>query len=248
MLRTLWNRIFWLPLRYTLAETSWFSFVLNAILIAAAVNLATSVLMEIAGVGWTLAVLILLPLIALIMINLYHLWRVRRQEEGERIIANRPSPGEKRGLIVMASNVQTQKQAIDYHAQRLEHVWIVVTPEMDSTGQALESHVRQLGVAPHRLALTSEYDVNMCYQLVREVFEVQAVQHDVQREEIAADMTGGTKPMTAAMVLACADLGVDVLEHVPTRFVHGDPTLPLRPIQVTINVRQPHAMRTGQTS
>lgn len=32
-----------------------------------------------------------------------------------------------------------------------------------------------------------------------------------------ADMTGGTKPMTAGMVLACNDLDV-ALEHVPTQF------------------------------
>ena len=237
MLRNAWQQFVWRPLRYTLAETSWFGFVLNAILIAAAVNLVTSILLEVAGVGWTLLVLILLPVAALTVINIYQQWRERHLSEGNRIIFNRPSPTQKAGLIVMASNEQVQKQAIGYHAPGLQHVWIIVTPEMSGIGQALEVHVRAQGATPHWLALTSEYDVSMCYQLVREVFEVEAGRVQLQRGSIAADMTGGTKPMTAAMVLACADLNVDVLEHVPTRFVRGDPTLPLRPIQVTINGR-----------
>jgi hypothetical protein len=233
----MWDRFVWRPLRYTLAETSWFGFVLNTVLIAAAVNLVSAILMEAAGVGWTLFVLILLPVVGLLLVNLYQWWRERHLAAGNRIIYNRPSPMEKRGLIVMASNEQVQKEAINYHAPQLQHVWIIVTPEMGAIGQVLEAHVRKLGAEPHWLSLTSEYDVSMCYQLVREVFTVRAPQLRLLSSQIAADMTGGTKPMTAAMVLACADLGADVLEHVPTRFVRGDPTLPLRPIQVTINVR-----------
>ncbi len=226
------------PLRLTLAETSWFGFVLNAILIAAAVNLGTSILLELAGIGWTLVVLVLLPAVALILINLYHAWYERNLLAGSRIIYNRPSPSAKRGLIIMVSSMNAQKQAVDYHAPQLRHVWLIVTPEMFAVAQELESYIRSLGAETDWLRLTNEYDVSMCYQLIREVFEVSAAKQALSWDEIAADMTRGTKPMTAAMVLACADLGVDALEHVPTRFVHGAHTLPLRPIQVTISQSQ----------
>jgi hypothetical protein len=234
MLRNLWDRMVWKPLRFTLAEASWFSFVLNAILIAAAVNLGTSVLLEVAGVGWTLAVLILLPLLALILSNFYHLWRERQLLAGERAIADRPSPTPKAGLILMASSEKAQKAAIDYHRPRLQHVWLIVTPGMSEVGRTLEAHIRTVGAEPHRLELPNEYDVGGCYALVRAALAA-ARRQLLLPEDIAADMTGGTKPMTAALVLACADLGADVLEHVPTHFVRGDETVPLRPIQVTIN-------------
>lgn len=238
MLHNVWDRVIRRPLRITLAETSWFSFVLNAILIAAAVNLGTSVLMEVAGVGWTLAVLVILPLAVLVLSNAYQWRRERQLLAGDRMIANLPSPSPKRGLIVMASSVQAQKAAIEYHAPRLERLWLIVTPKMKDVGRALEEHGRALGAVPDWLELADEYDVSRCYDLVREVFVTAAPQWRLLPSDIAADITGGTKPMTAAMVLACMDLGVDVLEHVPTYFVRSDETVPLRPIQVTVNRRQ----------
>ena len=110
---------------------------------------------------------------------------------------------------------------------------------MAERGRALQAHAQAVGVRSHWLDLSDEYDVKGCYDLVREVLLAAAPQRQLRLSDLAADITGGTKPMTAAMVLACIDVGADVLEHVPTYFVRGGETRPLkRPIQVTVTCRQ----------
>ncbi len=76
-------------------------------------------------------------------------------------------------------------------------------------------------------------------KLVRSVFEQFAPRVGLAPSDIIADMTGGTKSMTAGMVLACSDFNA-VLEHVPTRFSGaGQPMLPLDPIEVIFGHTNP---------
>jgi len=94
------------------------------------------------------------------------------------------------------------------------------------------AYAEENGVTCYPLDLDQEYDANQCYHLVRSVFETRAKEVGLEREQVIADMTGGTKPMTAGMVLACTDLKM-ALQHVPTRFIgDGQPTVPLDPIEV----------------
>lgn len=231
-----WQRFVISPMQITLSETSWFGFVFSAFLIGAIVNLATGVFQELAGVAWTVVLLILILLVTWIFINLYTRSVRRRLARGARVIEDRPSPPKQKGLIVMITPAPTARVAVDYHLAELKHLWLIVTPQMAETGQTLQNYAESNGVECHSLDLKDEYDAQSCYYLVRDVYERYAARSGLKSEEIAADITGGTKPMTAAMVLACSDLGLNVLEHVPTRFLAGSqPTDPFQPIAIAIN-------------
>lgn len=227
-----WKRFISDPLITSLSQVPWFGFVLTAILVAAMVNLATSIIIEWVGAGWAFALLAVGIILTLLFANLFaYRWR-QQIAEGERIIGERPHPTKRAGLIVMVTKAPTSRKAVDYHLPVLKHLWLIETPEMRELANQLRTYAEENGVTCYPLDLDQEYDANQCYHSVRSVFEARATQVGLEREQVIADMTGGTKPMTAGMVLACTDLKM-ALQHVPTLFIgDGQPTVPLDPIEV----------------
>ena len=66
-----WKRFISDPLITSLSQVPWFGFVLTTILVAAMVNLATSVIVTWAGIGWALAVLAAAMVLTLVFANLF---------------------------------------------------------------------------------------------------------------------------------------------------------------------------------
>lgn len=231
---SLWKRFVSEPLQTSLSEAPWFGFILTAILVAAMVNLATSIIVDSIGAAWALALLLASIMLTLLFANLFTLrWR-RQIAEGERIIGERPHPAKRPGLILMVTPAPTMQKAVEYHLPALEHLWLIVTPQMRDPANDLRTFAENQGVTCYLLDLQQEYDANQCYHLVRSISDTHAAAAGVPVDQIIADMTGGTKPMTAGMVLACTDLKLP-LQHVPTLFVgDGQPTVPLDPIEVMV--------------
>jgi hypothetical protein len=221
------------PMAQTIAEATWFGFLFSAVLIAAMVNLATNALSAVVGPLWTVVLLALLLVATLVFSNLYARQIRRAIEQGERVIGGRGAPDLHRGLIVMPTRAPTARQAVDHHKGRLEHLWIIVTPEMREPAGQLRDYAESLGIACHPLELADEYDAPGCYRLVREIIQTHAPAANVPPGEIIADLTGGTKLMTAGMALACGDLN-QALQYVPTQYVGAEPTVPFQPIEVTL--------------
>lgn len=223
----------------TMAEASWFGFVLSALLLASAVNIGTSLLLSWTGPGWTVLSLLLAAASTLVFANYYfHYRRKRLLEDWKRVFGEREGPKRREGLIVMVTPAPTAKKALEYHLPVLKHLWLITTPEMRNAANELRSHIERHGGHGHMLDLNQEYDANQCYALVRSVYEHGAFEAGLASSDVIADMTGGTKPMTAGMVLACIDMNA-ALEHVPTKFTGaGQPSIPLDPIEVIISRRQ----------
>jgi hypothetical protein len=72
---------------------------------------------------------------------------------------------------------------------------------------------------------------------VRDVYQREASRLGISPKQVIADITGGTKPMTMGMIVACLE-GDYPIEHVPTAFnAAGQPTGPLPPIQIRVQRR-----------
>ncbi|QLQ05279.1 MAG: hypothetical protein HZY76_03645 [Anaerolineae bacterium] len=228
-----WKRFVADPIVQTLSQVSWFGFVLTTVLIAAVVNIVTGLFVDIAGPIWAVATLILLAVATLVYANITA-YRFRQHlAEGERIIGEKPHPTPRAGLIVLVTRAPTARKAIDYHQRALKHLWLITTPEMREAANVLRTYAEELGVQCHPLDLEQEYEASQCYYLVRHVYEEVAPSLSLARGEIIADMTGGTKPMTAGMALACSDSSPPC--STCPRFVgDGQPTVPLDPIEVLI--------------
>lgn len=243
-----WQAYLVAPMTMTMAEASWFGFVLSALLLASAVNIGTSLLLSWTGPGWTLVSLLAATIGTLAFANYYfHFRRKQLAEEGKRILGERPIPEQRKGLIVMMTKAPTARKAVEYHLPVLKHLWLITTPEMRDAANELRKFAEDHGVEGHALELDQEYDANRCYYLVRGVYEQGAAAVELLPTDVIADMTGGTKPMTAGMVLACNDMHA-ALEHVPTKFTGaGQPSLPLDPIEVLFGQAAP-TKTSGATS
>ena len=76
---------------------------------------------------------------------------------------------------------------------------------------------------------------------MRGIYRQEATRLGLAPDDVIADITGGTKPMTMGMIVACLE-GGHPIEHVPTAFnAAGQPTGPLPPIQIVVQ----HAGKEG---
>lgn len=165
-------------------------------------------------------------------VYIYSVSEARRRRRGLGSIADRPNPNKHRGLIFLFSREDTLREAIRYHQPALEHCWLLVTPEMQDPASQAISHFPDLRFTLH--PLSDRYDSQACYRIVHDIYRHEAPRLGIPPEHVISDITGGTKPMTVGMLLACLE-GDYPIEHVPTAFdASGRPTGPLPPIQITV--------------
>jgi CRISPR-associated protein (Cas_Cas02710) len=134
-----------------------------------------------------------------------------------------------RGLIVFGSNRESNtpaERAINYHWQngsgKLQHCWVICTeaslPFVEAMVHRLENNGRVQFHYGHYSELKDDSgnslslmvpedrldDPNYIQDLVNAIYRDAGVK-GLQESEVIADYTGGTKSMTAGMVLACVD-------------------------------------------
>jgi len=105
---------------------------------------------------------------------------------------------------------------------------------MQNQASQAMGHFSDLSFTLHPLA--GRYDSQTCYQTVRDICQREAPRLGLSPTEVIADITGGTKPMTMGMIVACLEGEYPYpIEHVPTAFnAAGQPTGPLPPIQIMV--------------
>ncbi len=140
----------------------------------------------------------------------YILWRyqqniVFRWKEGE------PSPRYK-AMVVTLSTPGIVKTLLEYHGAKLEHIWIITNFKhpayMHFISNELPKIKTKLNLQFNDHPIHFEDDVTSNAQetyhsVVRAINEAVA-KYDIKSNEIIIDITGGTKEMTAGVVLACS--------------------------------------------
>lgn len=137
-------------------------------------------------------------------------------------------PDGKRGLIILVSNADHALHAIRYHYATkgtLRYVWLIPSndaeserfgkgtgetaktikarcealpsenPDQNATGRPLEAFILSQGA--------SAGDAQDTYDLVNRVYRVDADRLGFEPGDVIADFTGGTKPMSVGMIMAC---------------------------------------------
>jgi hypothetical protein len=144
--------------------------------------------------------------------------RSLRVEVDESLLAPR-SPG----LIWLLGpgSFEHLVDALRHHQQEeaQQHCWLVMqrnSPAVEAAFLELSQHllVEQLPVRLHRIYI-DHLETQDAYQAVRTVWEREAPEELLRPDQVIADITGGTKPLTAGMVLAAVATG-NALEYVET--------------------------------
>ena len=231
-MKTLWAKYVQEPFMRALTEVPWFGPVISAVLVALLVNILTEALTAWGGLwlGWM--VIAVLALATLAFVYAYAASESRRRTRGLGPVVDRPNPPKGRGLIFLFSREDTLREAISYHRPALSHCWLVVTPEMQERAAGVVGHYPELSFTLHPLA--DRYDSQGCHQIVADIYRDEALRRGFAPQEVIADITGGTKPMTLGMIVACLE-GGHPIEYVPTAYdAARQPTGPLPPIQIVV--------------
>jgi hypothetical protein len=194
------------------------------------------------GASWSLKyflteiVLISVPVIFVVGLWTWHQNEANRRRMG-MVREELPQPGGKRGLILLVSTTRTDHRVEDSHAMHavkfhlenmktLERLWLIPSDNSDVsrfgpstrptadkikvTVEALASKLgRALNVEIHEKGV-SPADSQDTYEYVNRIFQ----RSGFGSNEIIADFTGGTKPMTVGMIMACLPRDRE-LEYVP---------------------------------
>lgn len=153
-------------------------------------------------------------------------------------VADKSNPPKHQGLIVLVSSAEVVQKAIEYHLPELKCCWLIVTPAVAIQKIATEVQAKfPSGPVFKVRQIPNEYDTTACLALVGHILSHEAPSQGISRENVIADITGGTKPMTAAAVVACLEGGY-AMQHVPAQFKQEGGRLvervPLDPIQIVI--------------
>lgn len=153
----------------------------------------------------------------------------------------------RRGLIALVSQGKLSQipatAAIEYHYQgdkdhpeKLEHCWLVASKKPDQEPQQERKPSQEPIQSSFRNAqeLKARYEAELptvkveiveeadnpeeVFRVVQDIYE-RAVELGLDEQEIVADFTGGTKSMTAGMVLACTSLNRDLEFMKPRRYL-----------------------------
>jgi hypothetical protein len=234
-MKSLWRRYLGDPFAHAMVELPWFGPVFSGIVVAFVVNLLTTWLTEIGGAAIAWPTVALLAGLTVAFVIAYHQREVRRRGVGIGAPIDLPNPKQYKGLVFLFSRADTLREAINYHRPQLLHCWLIVTPHMQARAMETIGQITDVRFSIH--ALENHFDTEACYRAVRHIFQEEAPQQHIAPSDIIADMTGGTKPMTAGLLVACLE-GEYALEHIPTRFDSaGNPTGPLPPIQILLHRR-----------
>ncbi|MFQ5813174.1 MAG: hypothetical protein ACE5I2_08315 [Anaerolineae bacterium] len=228
------------PFMRAMQEIPWLGPVISTVLVAMTISLLYDWLKATGGLPAATAVIVILAGITVLVVYTYAIVVSRHRREMATRVIDKPNPPQFKGLILMVSGaLPIAKEAIEYHDETLQCCWLITTPapkikqHADQLKEQYDDAIPYITIVP----IENEYDTKGCYELVRNIYQHEAHRLGLESGEVIADITGGTKPMTMGMILACLE-GEFPIEHVPTEYdkVTFKPKGPLLPIQITVDV------------
>ncbi|MCB0008679.1 MAG: hypothetical protein KDE04_19575, partial [Anaerolineales bacterium] len=218
-------------LRRTLGTATPLAFLLGLLVITLATDVVTSLLEQLAETtGWSanwvkgivgLAIFLVTILffnIPAIMLN----WLRNPQPRRGRLRVEADVP-QRAGLIVIVSN-GTRKAgnlAVAHHAwavpgsrPQLRYCWLLTGPDegpnsSKANAEEIEQYYKAQGVIVDVWSIDDVDDIDEVIRKVQTIYENAWNRYQLTPERMIADFTGGTKSMSAGLVLASIQAGVD---------------------------------------
>lgn len=231
-MKVFWAKVIREPFLRVLHDVPWFGPVISGGLVGLTVNILSTALTTWGGIWFGWGALGVLALAASGFVYAYNRREQKRRHGIPGFIADLPSPERSMGLVSLFSNKDTLTEAIRFHQPTLQYCWLVITPEMQPKALQAMADLKGIQVSLH--PIDNALNTTLCYDTVRHIFEEEAPLHSISPSQVIADITGGTKPMTMGMIMACLKGGYRI-EHVPTEYgPDGRPKGPLPPKEIRV--------------
>jgi hypothetical protein len=164
------------------------------------------------------------------------LQRSLRQVGGRFFEGRLEKPPRKKGLILLASNPLHSRFAIDYHREQatLSSVWLIPSndkqaeyfgPGTEHTADGLRQYCEERSVSARVMPSVSPDNAQETFDVVNRIYRTLATTGTLTPGDVIADFTGGTKPMTVGMIMACLPADRQ-LEYVPLNPTTGQSSGP----------------------
>ncbi|GAB4463542.1 MAG: hypothetical protein Kow00120_30000 [Anaerolineae bacterium] len=160
------------------------------------------------AVGRTLALSAVLIVVAAV------LYRVHLRLQRVAVVINDVSdvpPHAGIVLILGPGRAEPLMWTMEHHISTLRYAWVLLSAHneaLEATLEELRQAVAARGWAVAiKEALLPEPSVRCAYEAVRAIYAERAPEVGMAPHDVIADITGGLKPLTAGMVLACTEFG-----------------------------------------
>lgn len=116
----------------------------------------------------------------------------------------------RRGLVWILSpqQVDAPLMVINYHRTKLTHVWVILVKGDSSTQKTLEMLRGKVHNAGWQITIEpvmiDRHDVESTYNAVNMIFREMVPAAGLQADDVVVDITGGLRPMTAGLIVACS--------------------------------------------
>jgi hypothetical protein len=101
---------------------------------------------------------------------------------------------------------QSAMDAITYHQRALEHCWMIGSSGTQGSQPVIESmqeRCEHLDIHAYAHYVDDPFSVQETYELIDDLYTHAVPQVELREEEVIADITGATKPMSFGMLRAC---------------------------------------------
>ena len=212
-------------------------FIIGTAALTVAITVIYETTKEVLGLfgAWILACVLLAVALAIMIYQ-----TVRRASVGRVGISEGLKPAPRRGLLILVSGHKAAAPAaVEHHldADALQILWLIASPGTLAVAESLASDYRDQLVAVRwgEDYLVDPDRVEDTYNLVTRIFEREARTYELEPRQIIADITGGMKPMTAGMTLACLAHNRDMQYMMALRDDKGEPRRDVPPEPVKID-------------
>lgn len=178
-------------------------------------------------------------LVLVVALMLWLDYRHAHQPETSRPQENPITPHQ--GLILLISPFKKDLplKAIEHHLEKLKYCWLISSKGSLDTAEELAVEINQrwpqINVFDVHDLIVDPENIESTYDVVNRIYEKMTSSLGLAENEIVADITGGQKPMTAGMALACST-PIRKMQYMKTiRDGKGDPVPGNEPVCVLIN-------------
>ena len=206
-------------------------FIIGAIFLSVLGNAVTNFIFSLLSVNPTTSLAVALGSVLIFGISVVLFGKGLEKLPNSHLIPNKETPAKHRGLILLVSNFEACKKAIEYHSPDLKYCWVICSNKSSKIAAELREAYPQVKFSDS-LIVDDVYDPLSFYKKVKKIYE--NLPRDLSEAEVISDFTGMTAHASVGMAFACFSRECE-LQYTPAHLdENGKPIGSLNPIEIVL--------------
>lgn len=161
-------------------------------------------------------------------------------------LVGKKSPEPRKGLILMVSDPEPCRKAIEWHKKTLDNCWLLYSSRSQDNAEELRGELHQAGIKTEMIFISDVYDPIEFKDKVESIYA--SLPEGWTESDVILDFTGMTGCASVGSVVACLD------EARPKQYTPGqynekmEAMQPLDPVEIILNWEFPRSRGQSVTS